>query len=139
MRPLATLLFAIIVFGGTLKVSAERPPEDRDSASHILTGTVEAVFKRDGGANNEYVIALRIEKLEKGEGWEPGEVFYAYCFQRKPDAPKIPSAGGHKAVPKEGQRIRAFVHRRDGTFEGNYPNWFDVLPKEGAASSERGS
>jgi hypothetical protein len=109
---------------------AERPLEPRDSASHVVTGTVQGVFRRDAGSEYQYVVRIRIEAVQKGDGYEPGDTFFAYCFQRKADAPPQPSAGGHKSIPKEDQRIRAYVHRRNGLFEGNYKDWFDVLKTE---------
>ena len=109
---------------------AERPAQDRKEASHVVVGTVERVFQSDRGPELGYIVAIRIEKLEKGNGYEDGDVFYAYCFQRKRNAPRVPSASGHRAVPRPEQRIRAFVNRQYGEMEGVYPNWFDVLKQE---------
>ena len=109
---------------------AERPKESEDKATFIVTGTVQKVFERDAGSNTDYIVQIRIDAVEKGDGLKPRDYVYAYCFRRKPDAPREPSASGHGLPPKENQRIRARIKHSRGRMEGLYPRWFDVLPDE---------
>jgi hypothetical protein len=128
----AVLLTGIVwVFSS---VQAARMPESRADATHVVVGEVIAVFEREEGDYTGYVVRLRVERVEKGEGVVVGDFFHAYCFQRgEVKGPVKPGAIGHDAVPKEGQRIKAFVQRDKGLWEGVYPDWFDV---EGEGSSE---
>lgn len=125
---LAITLVLVGTFAATMY--AERPKESEDKATVIVTGTVQKVFERDAGSNTEFVVQIRIDAVERGDGLKPRDYVYAYCFRRKPDAPREPSAGGHGLPPKEKQRIRARIKHSRGRMEGLYPNWFDVIPEE---------
>ncbi len=108
----------------------ERPPESRDDATHVVVGQVAGVYSYQDESNTHYVIKLEVQKVERGAGVAEQDLFYAECFQRKKSAPRIPAAYGHKAVPKPGQRIRAYVIRGPLRNEGIYPDWFEVLPMQ---------
>lgn len=124
----STLTITVVLFGALVATMyAERPRESEDNATFVVTGTVQKVFERDSGSNTDYVIQIRIDGVEKGDGLIPRDYIYAYCFRRKPDAPREPSASGHGRPPKEKQRIRARIKHSRGRMEGLYPNWFEVL------------
>ncbi len=135
-RRLSALLI-LAAFAATAR--ADRPVENRSEATYVVTGTVAAVYADDGGEYRGYVVAIRIDGVEKGPGLKPGETLYAYCYRRKPDAPGINWDPGHDVVPKVGARVRAFVNRGDGRNEGVFPNWVDVLaePKPTGPSPRR--
>ena len=105
--------------------------EPPDKATHVVTGTVDKVFARDQGSEHQYVVQIRIDTIEKGEGCEKGGYVYVYAFKRKPDQPPQPSASGHTVIPKEGQRVRAWVKRAKGQMEARYPNGFEILDPAG--------
>ena len=107
---------------------AERPVESIKVASHTITGTVTYVFTRDGAENHKYAVLIQIDGVEKGEGFKKNEYIYAYAYQRKADAPRVPASNGHSAIPKEGARIRAHLKQGNGLMEALYPDWFEVLP-----------
>lgn len=123
--PMRALFAALLVLGMAVQAQAERPPEDRQEADFVVAGRVLRVFRRDIDHYHEYVVQIQIAEIAKGEGYQPGETIFAYAFRRKRDAPMMPSAGGHRNVPKEDQRIRAYIKR--GGMEGIYPDWYDVL------------
>ena len=108
-------------------VQAERPPESPEDATHVVVGQVESVFSYETRSDVHYVVKIVIDQVEKGDGYQAGDAFYAECFQRKKSAPRIPAAYGHQSVPKSGQRIRAYVIRDGSRCEGIYPKWFDGL------------
>lgn len=110
---------------------AEREVEPPDAASHVVTGSVQRVFTRSGENDREYVVQIRVDGVEKGEGYQKGDYIYAYAFKRKPDAPLEPAASGHDSVPVEGQRVRARIKRGNGLMEALYPFWYDVLEPDG--------
>jgi hypothetical protein len=120
-----SLLLVVAVLGVSAYVYAERAPDFTDP-DFIVTGEVQAVFRREDDRLTQYVIQIRLDAIEHGEGYTEGEYFYAYCYQREPAIIPQPDDLGHDAVPEEGQRIRALVHRRDGRFEGHFPDWFEV-------------
>lgn len=117
---------AVICLAGSM-AQAELPPQSQDDATHVVIGEVEAVYVQDSREYRRYVVKIRIEKLERGEGYEPGGVYYAECFQRKKTAPRIPAPYGHTAVPREGQKIRAWIISEGDGNQGIYKDWFVVL------------
>jgi hypothetical protein len=122
-----TIAFASLLFLGlSAEGLAERPKESPDSASHIVTGTVSKVFSREGKSTDEYLVQVRIDGIEKGEGYRKGGYIYAYAFRRTSDKAE-PAAAGHTSVPKEGQRIKAWIKRGSGQMEALYPDWFEAL------------
>jgi hypothetical protein len=121
-------------------VRAERPTQKRENADYVVTGTVTAVYSQETDGYRNYVIDIRVDKVEKGAGIKKGELFRAFCYQRKPGKGGLKyDSRGHTQVPKEGQKVKAFVNRARGLYEGVYPNWFDVLQEEkkGEAKSVR--
>jgi hypothetical protein len=130
-RVLVPLAIAAILHGPMLPhIVAERLPEKRETASHVIVGVVDAVFERRTKEHRQFIVRIRVTQVEKGDGIAAGQFFHAYCFQRRAFVRMIPGEGGHRAIPAEGQRIKAFVHYRSGRSEGNYPDWFDALEDE---------
>src|SRR5215217_6547672 len=71
------LLTLLSVASGLL---AERAPEERDQATHVVVGTVEGVYVREVKETHHYLVEIAIEKVEKGGGVKAGERFYAHCY-----------------------------------------------------------
>ncbi len=108
---------------------AERPNEARKKADYVISGTVKAVYVQDTKGYRRYIVEMKVEEVEKGAGLKKGDTFRAFCYKRKKgfgDEGEYDTAG-HTAVPKEGQRIKAFVKHARGYNEGIYPDWFDVI------------
>jgi hypothetical protein len=109
-------------------VEAARPGDTRDQADCVFSGTVKAVYARDTTGYRQYVVEIGIEQVAKGAGLNKGDTFRAFCYQRKAGAGGLEfDTAGHNAIPREGQRIRAFVKSGRGRNEGVYPDWFDVI------------
>jgi hypothetical protein len=127
---------------------AERPPEERSKATHVILGTVKAVYVRDGDDVRQYLVVIAIEKVEKGEGFKPGETFYVGCYRSSiPDFYRGMALTaeerkrlyrregyGYEKVPKEGERVRVYAKHhvvyangRPGKYDGIYPDWYDVV------------
>ncbi|MBA4019993.1 MAG: hypothetical protein C0483_22740 [Pirellula sp.] len=119
----ALFVFVALCFV-TAVARAERPPESQDDATHVVVGEVAGVYVRETREQHDYVIKILVEKVERGEGVQEGDAFYAECFQRKRNAPRIPAPYGHTSVPREGDRIRAFVIRGGDRSEGIYKDWY---------------
>ena len=106
---------------------AERPGENKEEADYILTGKVEKVFKRQDGRYSGFIVQLWVREVHKGQGVKRGDTFYAYCFKMGASPVPVTEASGHTSVPEEGQTIKAYVHHRRGKYEGNYPQWYEVI------------
>jgi hypothetical protein len=138
--------FAVAV-GLALPVAsaADRRPEARGEATHVVVGRVEGVYAQQGarGANQRHVVEIAIEKVERGDGLKAGQTFYASCYRPNPKAPDLSKLserqreaflltvdGGHNAVPREGERVRVFVIHSGGKYNGVFPDWFDALKEK---------
>ncbi len=106
---------------------AARAPDDKTKADYVVAGKVVTIYKKVSGRLTGYIVRLSLADVEKGGGYNPGETFYAYCYQRQRSPLVLADDLGHSAVPEEGDMIRAYIHRRKGEFEGNFPDWFEKL------------
>lgn len=139
----AALLTAL---GSAAEVYAERRPEERSEATHVIVGTVEGVYVREEKDTRYYLVEITIEKVEKGDGFKQGGTFYVGCYLWTPDYYKGKKlspeeekrlalrGGAYDGVPKEGERIRVyakhqakFANGRPGKYDGIYPNWYEVM------------
>jgi hypothetical protein len=146
MRYRWTTCAALVAFGLAAEAFAERAPEPRNSATHIVVGTVEGVYARDEKDTRYYLVEIAIEKVEKGEGFKPGETFYVGCYLWIPDYYKgkklteqqqkqLTFRGSpYSGVPKEGERVRVYAKHdavyatgRRGKYSGIYPDWYEVV------------
>src|SRR5947208_16946236 len=59
---------------------AERPPQYRSRATHVVSGNVQGVYVRREGRTIDYLIEIAIEKAEKGDGLKAGEMLYVGCY-----------------------------------------------------------
>ena len=132
----AAFLATITLATGAL---AERAPEDRRQATHVVVGKVEGVYVRKVDGTLHYVVEIAIEKIEKGDGLKVGEMFYVRCYQWDPDWPKgkrlseeeqkrlALRGAAYDSIPKEGERVQVYAKHGWGHFAGIYPNWYDVI------------
>jgi hypothetical protein len=105
-----------------------RPIESREQADYVISGLVTAVYGRETTGYRDYVIEIRVEQVEKGASIARGDTFRAFCYQRKEGKGGLEfDTAGHDTVPKEGQRVKAFVNRAGGRNEGVYPDWIEVV------------
>ena len=119
--------------------SAERAPEQRGRASHVVTGRVAGVYVREKGDTRYYLVEIAVEKVEEGSGLKPGEMCYVGCYLWNPNWRKGERlsakerrrlafrGAAYDGVPKEGQRVWVYAKQSGGRFEGIYPDWYDVL------------
>jgi hypothetical protein len=87
VRVAAVALLAALAF---VPVSpAERAPEDRRQATHVVVGTVEGVYVRKDERSLHYIVEIAVEKVEKGTARRRGTRFTwaATCGTRTGDRP----------------------------------------------------
>jgi hypothetical protein len=129
------IVFVATSFLAVAPVSGEKldaPGEAEQNSTHILTGTVTAIYSRiTRDAFNEtghYIAQVRVESSEKGEGLKPGQLVYVrYWHNLKSLRKGISTIGpsGHQNIPDEGQRRRmCLVRNSDGLFEVYYVSGF---------------
>jgi hypothetical protein len=125
---------------------AERRPEGRSEATHVIVGTVEGVYVRQEKDTRYYLVEISIEKVEKGDGFKPGGTFYVGCYLWTPDYYKGKKlspgekkrlalrGGAYDGVPREGERVRVYAKHqakyangRPGKYDGIYPSWYEVV------------
>jgi hypothetical protein len=119
------LLAVLVPLAIQTSARAEIPPESRDKADFVVTGVVRGVYVRDEKNYHNYIVELLVDEVDKGKNVEPRDTLYVFCYKRKSTAPQEPSAGGHRAIPKEDQRIKVYVKDDRGKHNAIYPNWFD--------------
>jgi hypothetical protein len=139
----AALLAAL---GLAAEALAERAPERRSQATHVVLGTVAGVYMRQEKDTRYYLVEIAIEKVEKGAGFKPGETFYVGCYLWVPDYYKGKKltqkeqkqlqfrGAAYNGVPREGERVRVYAKHdavyangRPGKYSGIYPDWYEVL------------
>jgi hypothetical protein len=133
---------SIVLFGILALTSAafgERAPEDRNTATHVIVGTVEGVYMRETPSTRDYIIEIAIEKVEKGKNLKPRAAIYVGCYLWNPnefkgkklskkDAKRKAMRGAaYDSVPKEGDRVKIWAKQQGGKYVGVYPSFYDVL------------
>jgi hypothetical protein len=133
-NPWPAALALLILTGG--RAPAARRGEPKSKADLVVTGVVQKVSSTRSGTGGfvyrNYVVAIRVQAVDKGAGAKPGQVIRARCYKciKRPAQP-TPNGTSYKAVPRKGQRVRVYLMRtRDGRLNGTYPDWFDVLGKK---------
>jgi hypothetical protein len=114
------------------------PQELRDTATHVVTGKVQAVYHRTEDAGDwrytRYVAEVRVADCEKGAGLKKGDLAYARYWQRRwvGKGKMPPSTIGHRGLPGQGDSIRVYLSRDayDG-FGDNKDGGFNVIGANG--------
>jgi hypothetical protein len=121
-------LLVVSVFNAGL-AHAARATQKRENADYVLSGKVIAVYSQETQGYNNYIVEIKVESVEKGDGIKKGDYFRAFCYQPSKTGKLGPfdDHHGHKIVPKEGQQVKVFVNRAGGRNEGVYPDWVDIL------------
>lgn len=117
-----------LVVSGTTVIFAARMGDSRDDADYVLTGTVKDLYSSVGEGYTHYIVEISVEAVEKGKDVKPNDTFRAFCYKRTGPASLALDSAGHNTIPKPGDRVKMFVIRGQGKFEGVYPDWVDILP-----------
>jgi hypothetical protein len=132
----AVLVFTLVVTAGTW---AERAPEEKSFASHVVVGTVEGIYVRKENGTFHYIVEIAVEKVEKGDGLKPGATLYVSCYQHDPDWLKGKvltekeqkeyafRGSSYDSLPKEGQRVRAYAKQWGSKYAALFPSWHEPI------------
>ena len=91
--------------------------ENLDGAHRVVIGQVLNIYHQDKeakwGVITHYVLELKIEKSEKGEAVQPGQVLYAHNWQitKVTKIGEMPVPPPRPANPKKGDVVRLFLVR----------------------------
>jgi len=125
-------LIGTAFFSLPLCARAERVSQDHNAAPVALTGTVESVTEEWGPETDFYKVFVRVTQIERGQAIQPGEILEVSCFQRSRIWGRpTPGASGHRAIPEVGDKIHLYAWPGDSGYEGNYPQWFEVVEPSG--------
>ena len=120
MQRLLMLVLVFVLVAVAALAHAEKvdlPPAGlRKTATHVVTGTVKAIYERkerkDGWAYTRYVAEVAIDAVEKGAGLEKGRLAYVRYWRRSYVGGKPPpSTSGHRGLPKAGETLRIYLAR----------------------------
>jgi hypothetical protein len=111
----------------------------RATATHVVLAEVKAVYERTQREGDyrvtRRVAELKVEQVEKGEGLDASAPLYVrYWTQTWAGAGAMPpGAGGHRGLPKEGERLRIYLARNayDGFSTTNHDGGFNVIGANG--------
>ena len=124
---LILLLLADLTFGARLI-------EKREGATHVFSGQVKKLHLEKSNGFLDYTVDVAVTSVEKGDGIKAGDVVPVSCYLRDPDWLKkqhdsLRRDSSYRAVPNEGDEIKAYVRKSSEKFKGIYPDWFDVVKK----------
>jgi hypothetical protein len=143
MRSLWIGIFALVAALALAGPSAaDRPPESRDKATHVVVGRLGAVYAEVGvkTTNQDCLVEVAIEKVERGTGLKAGNTFYVAIYRPNPNGPDTKKMtkeelkrhlltvdGGHDPAPARGTRVRVFVIHQGGKYTGIFHNWVETV------------
>lgn len=144
--PILLCTFTLLAAGalGAPLLAPEKPDLSPEAlakiATHVVVGEVRQIWSREersGGWKTErFVAEVAVERAEKGDGVEPGQLVYARYWHRRWTLPgQGPTdTNGHRGLPEAGQRVRVYLARNayDG-FGRTDDHGFNVIGANGFA------
>jgi hypothetical protein len=132
---IASITFAVLMVPSANSVKIDGPEEAEINSTHIITGTVTAIYSRVTRTENQettYCLGqILVEGVEKAGGLSKGlTVFVRYIGGMKWIGPGFtpPGPGPHLNCPEEGEKVRVcLVKNPDGAFDVYYVSGFRKL------------
>ncbi len=137
---------AALAFGLAAIAHAEIPPQSpaelKANASHIVTGDVKLIAseitRNDDWVRAVGVVEIQVAEREKGDRIEPGDCVYArFSTQQWIGKGFPPPYSNEHQLPEKGDRVRAYLKRKDGGYEALLPNGFEVIARASARGSAK--
>jgi hypothetical protein len=146
-----------VIFSAGVCVStalADRPHKQKKDATYVVTGTVRHIYLRAADFSLNYLVEISVDEVEKGgelatQG--PLGIIIVSCYMEKPISgneteeelqERYENAdGGYKAVPAEGDQVRAFVTPggRGGIYSAVFPDWVEIIKRAEPTRATQGS
>jgi uncharacterized protein (TIGR03067 family) len=133
MRKVLCVALALLLLATTAQ--AERPPQSRDKAKLVVTGTVKAITTRDepfkgGGVCTHYTAEVVIDSVDKGEQVKARDtITLTWFYVTKRPARQVVGAFGHDYALKEKDKAKFWLmDRAPGVPKGV---WAVIYNKDG--------
>lgn len=115
------------------------PDKLRETATHVLTGQVMAIYTRVDVSQyyetTKYLAEVRVDTCEKGDGIEKDQLVYVRYWRQKwiGEGPSPPGTAGHRGIPQEDEVFRVYVAQNayDGFDLENNDGGFNVIGANG--------
>jgi len=151
MRRIVVPILLVAFLGLTSTLRAEKPdmrPESlRKIATHVVTGTVRAVYSRvrmHGKMRvTRYVAEVKVKALEKGKGIEKDQLIYVRYWEQEwtGNSQDMPTGtSGHRYLPDQGETLRIYLARNayDGFGDDNKDGGLNVIGANGFERLKKG-
>jgi hypothetical protein len=150
LLPLVVMLGLGLTLSQALALKRKLSTEElKSTATHIVVGTVQAIYQRKveepERSGIAYVAEVRVKEVEKGQGIKSGDLLYTrYSDVHKVvemrNGRKVSFEGPYLNEPETGQTLRIYLARNaydgatnennDGGFNVIYSNGFEKLKDE---------
>lgn len=112
--------FVLMLAFAVAPAGAERPPEPRESADHVITGVIEDIHTErssfgsgclGSGTQTHYTARIKVDEVEKGTGIQPAKTIEVrwYHVTRKPLDPPVGAYGHGYEVARPGAAVRVYL------------------------------
>lgn len=138
---LLSVLFTAVALTAPLRAEkVDMSPEElRQTATHVITGQVTAVYERAVTRGDwkytHYLAEIRVDECEKGDGIQQGDLVYVRYWRRAwiGEGRVPPSTTGHRGLPSDGESLRMYLARNayDGFSVDNKDGGFNVIGANG--------
>jgi hypothetical protein len=139
-------VFSAIVCGAYAEKVDMSPEKLRETATHIILGTVLHIYERsetnDAWATTHYLAEVQVNLVEKGDKISQSGLVYIRYWRRhwlggKNDLRNLDTAG-HRGLPKTGKSLRIYLARNayDG-FSVTDDGGFNVIGANGFEREEK--
>ena len=103
MRNFCTVFMLFVVSAFSVRPAhAARAAQKREKADYVLSGLVFAVYSHETQGYNNYIVEIKVENVEKGDGIKKGDYFRAFCYQprREESSRCLMTTMGTRSFPK---------------------------------------
>lgn len=139
MKKCFSVVLTVLVFAAMAQ--AERPPQSRDQAKLVVSGTVKKIATKTSsfggdGVRTDYTAEVVVDSVEKGAKVKAGDTIRVTWF-RVTKAPTRPIAGafGHSYAIKEKDKAKFWLmDRASGAANGS---WVVIYNQNGIEKIEK--
>jgi len=139
-------VLSAMVYGAYAEKVDMTPEKLRQTATHIILGTVLHIYERSETDNawdtTHYLAEVEANAVEKGDNISKGDLVYIRYWRRRwvgaQNDLRILDTAGHRGLPKTGESLRIYLARNaydgfsvtaDGGFNVIGANGFEKLEK----------
>jgi hypothetical protein len=138
-----TFLLAVFAISTAYAAKPSTPTKQLEKdATHIVVGKVQSISSSTQHSGEyditNYIAEIAVDKIEKGDGLETGDVVHTRYKWTKWRGIGTPPPGdpGHRPTPNEGDSVRVYLvnkgyngagYTTDGGYDVYYNNGFEIL------------